>query len=487
VLRSDGILAPPVATETKYTFVVGKGEAGAGNEAKPSGGLYVLTPPSVLLMSTLALKTYYHDQSIYFWNADHSALVPDLRYLPVVVPGQRRATEVLGWLTGGPAEWLASTAVRLPDDTEKIGTVPQTGDRLEVNLSALPGPDEKAELDWLAAQLAWSLPGQHGELELKIRNQSRKIIQVDDFLKSNALYDQTADPQRFCVYAGAVHPVVDAGETAAPTPIAPELNRNVVSAALGRGGGGVGVLAALVTRASDGRLRLQTGTGTDLVSGLKPGPRTYASMSRPVWLKAGDPNRPIGLVVADGRLYRFRADDPRLSEVVLPNATGAVTSVSAALDGNRIAFIAGGGVYVAALTVDGGTGIENPVVTAGPARRLSISPRDPSALDWSDQNRMVVAGIDPDSNRTAIYEESVDGGLETMYDPDTGARVTQLSAYPTNPIRSTSERVMYEANKVSWSQQYSVFDKVSRERVAATPGVPISGETGNPTAPVFFY
>ena len=484
VLRSDGTLGPPVATETQYSFRIGKSEAAIG-DAKAGAGLYVLNPPPVLLMSTDALKNYYHDQTIYFWNADHTALVPDLRYLPLAVPNERRATEVLGWLIDGPADWLASTAVRLPDGTEQIGTAPRTGDRLEVNLAALPGPNEQAELDRLATQLAWSLyPDLKGELELKIRQQSRTIVNVDDVRQHQPVYQQSEDPQLFCVYGGAVHPLLDTGVPVAPTPLAPEVNRKVVSAALSRGG--KGVLAALVTSAENGRFRLETGVGTGVVHDLVQSAQTYASMGRPVWLKTHDSAPRRGLVVADGRLYQFGTDPDRehklmLTPVALPNAAGPVASVGAALDGNRIAFVAGDAVYVAGLAVDGGA------ATAGPARRLTISLSNPGSVDWSNENRIVVSGTDPDSNRTAIFEVSVDGAVEASYKGDTGARVTQLSAYPDNVIRSTSTRFMYEANKVSWVQQYGTTNRIGREQLGDVPPTSPPGGSGNPTAPFFFY
>jgi hypothetical protein len=476
VLKANGTLAPPVATETAYTFTVGKVPAPIAGRNQTLPGLFVLDPPPVLLMSTRALKDYYRQQTIYFWNVDGTALVPDLRYLSQSLPREGRATEVLGWLTGGPADWLTSTAVRLPDGTEAIGNVPQTGNRIQVNLSALPGPDEAGALNRLATQLAWSLPDLNGELELKIRNQTRKLIDVSTYLKANPVYRLTAPPERFCVYAGTIHPLVDTGTPAAHVPIAPEVNRNVVSAALGRSG--ASVLAALVTPAADNRRQLLAGSGVEPVRTLARSRQTFASMSRPVWLKAVDPANQVGLVVADGKLYQF-GTNAVLAEVSLPGAAGAVTAVGAALDGHRIAFIAGGGLYVAGLTVDGGN------VAAGPARRLTTSLHDLTAVEWSRENSLVVAGTNA---RTAIYEITVDGALENSLDDDTGAKVTRISAYPDNPVVQPSEgRVVYEANGVAWVERYSRFERIGADQVAGGMVAPPPAGSGNPTAPFFFY
>ncbi|MEV4756825.1 LpqB family beta-propeller domain-containing protein [Micromonospora sp. NPDC049559] len=476
VLRADGTLAPPVLTDSRYTFKVGKADP---NDTRGNVGLYLLEPPPALLLSDDAIKKYYREQTVYFWNSERSALVPDLRYLPLEVPPQRRATEVLGWLIRGPADWLTSTAVPLPDGTEQIGTVPQTGDRIEVNLSALPGPDEEAELNRLATQFAWSLPPDlHGKLELKIRNQTRRVIDVGQ--ERNDHRPSTAAPQRYCVYGGMVRPLT-IGEQNSGTPIAPALNHDVVSAALARGAHGV--LAALVTATDDGRRRLQVGVGPVQVEGVTPGAKTYASMSRPVWLRGGDPEKPVGLVVADGVLYRFQPGDPALAQVALPDAPGPVTSVAAALEGSRIAFVAGGRLYVAALTAESGAAGTGPALTVGPARQVVTSLTDLSGLDWSSEQQLLVAGTAPENRRPAIYEINLDGGVETTFAEQLGSKVTNLAAYPMNTVTA---RVLYEVNKVSWYAQYNNFIKIERDAVAGAPP-PAPGVTANITAPFFYY
>ncbi|MGW0432920.1 LpqB family beta-propeller domain-containing protein [Micromonospora sp. NPDC003197] len=472
VLRADGTLTAPVATETSYTFRVGR-DRWSGETA--SQGLYLLDPPPALLMSTQALKTYYQQQTIYFWNADRTALVPDLRYLPLALPRQGRANTVLDWLTGGPADWLTAAALRLPEGTDSIGNVLQNGDRIEVNLSTLAGPDEEAELHRLAVQLAWSLQDLSNEIELKIRNQSREMIDVPAYREENKAYQLDGNALRFCVYDDSVHALLDSGTSAASVPIAEESNRNVVSAALNRGG--AGVLAALVTKTGNDRRRLSTGTGKDLVQTFAQSPETYETMSRPVWLKGTEPGQSVGLVVADGTLYRF-GTDAKLTEVRVPNAPADVSAVGASLDGHRIAFIAGGDLYVAAMTVDNG------IATPGPARRLVTSLGELSAVEWSGENSLVVAGV---RSRPAIYEITVDGALELTFDNDTETRVTHLATYPNNPVVPPSlGRVMYEANSIARADRFSTFERIGPDQVAdRSTGSPTGSH--NPSAPFFFY
>jgi hypothetical protein len=472
VLRANGSVGEPVATETSYTFTVGRRPTDPG----PSGGLWVLDPPPVLLMTDEALATYYREHTIYFWNANRDALVPDLRYLPRTVPVQRQATEVLNWLIGGPADWLGACAVRLPDGTGPLGNVPapQEGGRLEVNLSVKAGAlDTDDDLDKLFQQIVWSLwanPLLDNELELKIQNQSRRVAVAEDWRRSHPLYGLGAPPARFGVLGGKVYPLQGPGDEQ-PVPIAPEVNRDVVSAALSRDG--ATVAAALVTR--DGKaLRLRTGAGVGMVRDVRDG-KSFAAMGRPVWLRTAGDAGPIGLVVADGELYEFGTDDAGLTRVRLSGVSGPVTAVGAALDGNRIAFISGGGLYVAAVRgVDG-------ALSVGPSRRLPTSLRDLSAVDWFGENSLVVAGV-KGNGRAAIHKLNVDGTQESEEVTDIGAPVTHLAAYPGNPELPALAPALYEANEVA----YVSGMPIGREHVVPGAEGPPPG-SGTPTAPFYLF
>ena len=63
--------------------------------------------PDGLMLSDQALTTYYRIQPIYFWDSTDSALVPDLRYLPLTITSDQRARRVVQYLAAGPSRWLA--------------------------------------------------------------------------------------------------------------------------------------------------------------------------------------------------------------------------------------------------------------------------------------------------------------------------------------------------------------------------------------------
>ncbi|MFF0367294.1 LpqB family beta-propeller domain-containing protein [Micromonospora sp. NPDC005087] len=465
LLRANGTLAPPVATETGYEFRVRSAAFGGDDER---AGLYVLDPPNVLLLSDNALQRYYQDESIYFWSSDGSRLVPDQRYLPAAVPDERRVNEVVKWLVGGPSDWLRPGVVGLPDRTELVNNATGANNRWEVNLDM--SGDDQTQIDRLITQLAWSLGDLRGELALRIRNNSLPVQDLDARRNSDQLYPITDGPQRFGVYEGAIRPLDFAGEPSGAVPLSAEVNRNIVSAGLARAEGRI--LAAMVVNSGKGRHRLAVGTGP----GLKRSGNDYASISRPVWLRTVDSRPGRGLVVADGRLYRFD-EDAGMYQVPLNLPTAEVTAVAASLDGQRVALIAGGRLYVAAVNLDGGG------VSIGPPRALVTSLTSLSALDWSGEDRLVVAGS---AGQPAIYGLSVDGALETPLKTDVGAKVNHLTAYPTNrEVPSPSGGYMYEANGVAYRS--SPFERIEAARVRDIAPPPAGLRPSNPSAPFFLY
>ncbi|GAB3220763.1 hypothetical protein GCM10027452_41350 [Micromonospora halotolerans] len=442
VLRADGTLAPPEALDTEY----------------------------VLLVSDTALREYYRSRTIYFWNPDRSRLVPDLRYLPSSVPAERRVTEVVKWLTGRPSDWLASGVTGLPDGTRPINNATGADGHWEVNLT-MPGANNE-RLGLLATQLAWSLPELNGQLDLKIQNQKRRTVDLQQERAGHAAYPTGGVPARFSVYDGAIRPLAIGNEPRAAVPLSPADNRNVVSAALAHAGDQV--LAALVVTDTARRQRLRVGSGPDPVTVFNSGARAFGAIGRPTWLRSMDKDHPAGLVAADGKLYRF--DDAAAMSVVRLAVPGPVVAVAGSLDGHRIALVSGGVLYVAAVSVDGG------VVSVGQPRRVVTLLTGISAVDWLTENELVLAGNEPD-RRPAIHQVSVDGGEETALERDIGAEVTQLAAYPGGAVGGLpSLSYMYEANRAAFRNNPP--DIIKREQVL---DVPAGSRATNPTAPFFLY
>ncbi|MFG3600800.1 LpqB family beta-propeller domain-containing protein [Micromonospora chersina] len=462
VLRADGVLDSPEASETEYKFQLRRADSGGP-------GLLLTNVPNELLISDTALREYYRSRTIYFWNSARSRLVPDLRYLPSSVPAERRVTDVVKWLTGGPSKWLAQGVTGLPDGTRSINNATGADGHWEVNLT-MPGADDK-KLGLLATQLAWSLPELSGQLDLKIQNQKRRTVDLEQERAEHAVYPTGDRPVRFSVYDGAVRPLAIANEARAAVPLAVDANRNVVAAALARADDQI--LAALVVTGTDRRQRLKVGSGPDPVSVFDTS-KAYGTLSRPTWLRSLDERHPAGLVAADRRLYRF---DGAAGMIPVPLAvSGPVVAVAGSLDGHRIALVIGGALYVAAVSVDGG------VVSVGLPRRLATLLTSISAVDWVAENDLVLAGNEAD-RRPAIHQITVDGAQETALKRDIGAEVTQLAAYPGGAVGGPPAlSYMYEANRAAYRN--NPFENIKREQVL---DVPAGSRATNPTAPFFLY
>jgi hypothetical protein len=345
-----------------------------------------------------------------------------------------------------------------------------------VNLSVKAGVLETdSDLRKLFKQIVWSLranPLLDNELELKIQNQSRMVAVAADYCRDNPIYPPSGPAARYGVLAGSLYPLVNSDETAPmPVPIPAEANRDIVAAGMSRDGERVSV--ALVSKNGES-LRLRVGAGSDTAINFKTVAQSYADMSRPVWLKDAGEDGPTGLVVADGKLWEFRADSAALTEVSLPGVAARVAAVGASLDGHRIAVVAAGALYVATVRrVDGSLNV-------GPARRLTTSLRELSAVDWFGEHSLAVAGLESDG-RAAIYRLSVDGAGESPLVRGVGATITELAAYP-NLEPETSAPLLYEANQVA----YASAAPITREQVR--PGsATLPPGTAAPTAPFYLY
>ncbi len=450
-LGANGVLEPAGGRPDRYDMVIG------GLEGQQ--GLFVTTAPPVLLLSVEALNKFYRQRTIYFWNRDYTGLVPDLRYMSLNLPTEQQPTEIIDWLTSGPSPLVEDVVHALPKDTKPIGNVPATSDgTLQISLSTQAvAPDDPVALDRLQKQLRWSLgPDLRGALELTVEQQfDRRRYTGTDHLASNPAYRQVAEPERFVVYGGRIHRLNRSYNANQPVPvIKPEANKGVVTAAVSYAGSRV--WAALVVDESRGRKALWVGAAApaqqaDLrrIGGLP------AQLGRPSWARSpqGSDAGTVGLIPAQGKLYRFRPGGASAAEVGWPGRPRGITAVAVAPDAHRVAVLAAGRLYVAALTGDeDGTQITE-------ARPIATRLTGLTAVDWSSEGMLVVAGKQPDSNRSAITGVSIDGAIQTDRISDLGSNpVTHLAALPAGPTQSGTGAIAYVLNGVA-------YDEVNPDRI----------------------
>jgi hypothetical protein len=477
VLDANGILTPSAdATATTYTITVQSNVAG-------QSGLFVTKPPPGLLISDKALAQFYNPRTVYFWNTEHTSLVPDVRYLPTSVPAEQQPTEIIKWLANGPSPLIRDAVDALPEGTAVVGNVPAvSNDKLQIALTgqAVP-PDDRPALDRLRRQLMWSLrPNLPRVLELTVGHNDPVDYDSTDYLASNASYRLAGESERFVIYEGQIRRLSRSAYAQQAVPVLrAAANRNIRAAALSNTN--TRTYAAVVVAEGAGEsLRVasaRTGELADLRRVRLPG-----RIGHPVW--AVTPDQPegsgTGLVTSSGALYSFSADGGAVRRVVWPNGAGRVTAVSAAPDGHRVALIVDGRLYVAAL-VAGGDGLQlgNPQLVRTPMRTHT-------AVDWSSEGWLVIGGVRADSGRVAIMDVSIDGARSSDRLADLGSvSVTYLTAYPASPEegRQNSDSVLYVASGAAY-EALTDPTPVTTADLAVPPATPPAG-AAPPTAPLF--
>ena len=479
-LNGNGILDPSTDSRlAEYRFVV--------ERVRGQAGLFIAKPPPMLLLSVDALNNYYDLRTIYFWNVERTALVPDVRYMPKSVPPEQRPTEVINWLVEGPSTWLADAVEPLPDGTQPIGNVPAvSNDTLQISLSAqaLGNPDDGVALDRLRQQLMWSLlPDLPRFLELKIGHAAPRRWDQNDYLSSNASYRLAEEPERFVVFNGQIRRLKNSAYAGEPVPVlAPTANRNIKYAALGSSD--ARTYAAVVV--NDGaKTTLQvagahTGDQAPLRKVTVPG-----SPGQPVWAVTPEepPGGAIGLITAGGRLYRFSPAGGSAQEIDWPG-TGppAVTAVAVAPDAHRIALVVGGHLYLSVLST-GGDGLQ-----LGAPQEIPTPMKRVTAVDWSSEGWLVIAGTRADTSRVAILDITIDGALATYRLKDLGTEeVSHLTAYPASPLdsgRQTSGSVAYVAAGAAYDALADPTRITATDLAQPVTNTP-AGAT--PTSPLFLH
>jgi hypothetical protein len=440
VLNHNGILDPAAdGSAQEYTFTV--------SSTSGQTGLFVTKAPPVLLISDDALDRFYERRKLYFWNHEYTGLVPDERYLPRDLPSEQQPNEIIKWLIAGPSPWLGNAVETLPEGTALDGNVPApSGEKLQINLSgqAVRPPDDQAKLDRLRRQLMWSLrSGQWRTLELKVGNQNSVEYTGTDYFTSNAAYALETTPERFLVYNGQVRRMSGSPYASDPVPLLrPEDNRFVRAAALA--GSGSRRFAALVVN-SGGREELRVGAGAaDEKVALTKISLPKGTTGQPVWaITSTEPRAPaIGLVTVGGRLYSFTSESVQLTKV--DGAGDGITAVAVAPDGRRVALVSRGRLSVAALSTSGAS------VRMLPSEQILTAPlKQVSAVDWSSETWLTVAGGRADKSRVAIFEMTIDGSFVSERLADIGTEsVSYLTAYPVSPVSGTdsSDTIAYVAN-----------------------------------------
>lgn len=462
-LNAAGSLLAPTEIATHYDLRL----------REESGGWRLTKVPGVVLLDVTALENYYTERTVYFWNTDNTALVPDLRWLPNEVPMSRVPTELLAMIEGGPSHWLEGVASPLPKDSKLLINAPLDNGVLTMNWS--PSAIDNDAGDFLAQQVAWTVRGLSvRSLQLKINGQ---VVgpPYDDIqaLVLRTRYPVGPQPHAYAIVDGKIRALGQPAGTPAPVPLADPINKGLQWAAFNRTDGGMD--AAVVT---GGELRVGSVTGDTVVEAVAGTAPKIKPTSPPVWL----PRSRTGLVTTDAGLYAF---GPGRTVSKPGKALADITAVAAAPDGQRIAVIAGPAndpkLYVMAVSVT-----QEGAVTFEEPRKLDSSLTNLTAVAWSSETTLSVGGTD-ENKRLSIVDVTVDGARSTPRIYDAQGPITAIAAYPENTVLGLSTTLLYQADNLAFQAMGSSrqLGRAALDGESATPSQ--NDDEHQPTAPFFVY
>jgi hypothetical protein len=284
-----------------------------------------------------------------------------------------------------------------------------------------------------------------------------------EYLTANRAYRAGAERPRFCLVGGQVRRLESAPPApAAPAPVVPEAaNRSVVRAALAVVDGQN--LIALFRSARDGRVTLEVGAAPGLVSKMLPTKLTAESpqsVGQPVWLPG---SRDTGLVVVNQKLLRFQAGKDAVARV--RGVPDRVSAFAIPPDGRRIAYVSGDRLYVAPLLRS------DKDISVGPPTPVPTTMADPTAVGWSQQDWLVVAGRNDEGY--GFEDITVDGAARDLpRNASLTGPVTHLVASTDDPSDAAGGgQVLYEGGA---DRAYEIFRDASRLDPAEVAGAPVS-------------
>ncbi|HEV7706794.1 MAG TPA: LpqB family beta-propeller domain-containing protein [Asanoa sp.] len=431
------------------------------------------------LLDVQALADYYRERPIYFWNTAGTALVPDLRWLPLEVGTSRVPTELLKMMAIGPSDTLSGVARPLPLNSKLLINAPF--DNVQVTMNWSPDAIKDDGADRLAQQVAWTLRGLDSprpqKLVLKINGQLQRTYADLGGLLNRTPYPIGPEAHAYAILDGTVRALGNPVGTPGAIPLAGAADQNLKWAALNRSDSSFD--AAIVTNSGSSKGVLQVGTAppNGPVSTVVP-VRDIEPTSPPVWL----PRSRFGLVTTAKGLYQFRATGRPAPLAVDDIVKGAITAVATSPDGQRIALIAGGDLWVVPVVAsqDG--------LTLTQPRQLPPPLGDLAAVGWSGETALSVAGTDADGKRS-IVDVTVDGARRNTRILDGRGPIEMIAAYPESTPLTHSSAVLYEADNLTWLARGGFSTQMGRSSLDGEPATasPSPDQQTQPKSPFFVY
>jgi hypothetical protein len=360
-LDDEGTLDPvdPPSTET-IGFTLEQVVDGSSGVAQ----WRIADPPPGVLVSDADLRRAYRQYQVHFPSTRSSALVPDVRLLPVVGPSL--PTALAQRVLSGPAEWLAP-GVRTgapPGTALALGAVPVSNGVALVELTdeALAANDSQRQD--LAAQLTWTLTQlpEVTAVRLQVGGEPYDVPGIPEQMERSVWQGRSPDTLTtgpsgdaqvaYFVLEGAdLVRVAEQGSTAFPLEVPGADQLIDLGVALDQRA----AAAVEPDRRALWILPLDRGTTAQRIEGRRIGGVSF-DVDGQAWF------------TDDGRVLRLVPNGLPAVVPVEPAMPEPVTSVHLARDGTRVALVAGGVLYLGVIQ-PGPTG----GLVVGSVRRIATS------------------------------------------------------------------------------------------------------------------
>ena len=405
---ATGVLEPPPAAN-------GVGSRGAAarshsRSATATRDRAVSGSPTVCRPGCICRSRPYSDGSRHTRSTSgihsHEALIPDIRYVPLVLSGIQQATWIVNWTLGDPSDWINGATQQTVNASLVDPTISVTTRR---DVRGEPEHERSRAGDGGPARVPASLVARHADHRSGHRADAGRRLKSRDSRRSP--HPTTASASTCPISHRPVRPSRPARTRSSH----PQRQRRRRQGRSGddqpryRGDHGTdspdshGFSTARRTPTSSrppstARRRrrpwsARSATARHCGSGVRAARRPATScrsrawpghsMSRPQFV-----TQPAGAVVVavDGQLKLVDAQN-RVHPIPLPSGISSVSAFSIAPDAHRVAFVSGGRLYFSVITVG-----DPPTMTT--AQPIVIGPNLATATSvaWSSTSQLVVGG-----------------------------------------------------------------------------------------------
>ncbi|MEN2739353.1 LpqB family beta-propeller domain-containing protein [Microbacterium sp. X-17] len=389
-----------------YHPVSSKAPVGLSYEvAKENGQWRISVAPAGVVIDDPTFRAVYSQQTLYFYNADFSYLVPDARWFPARVA--TAATRVASAVLAGPAKWLNGAVISaFPEGTQlAVPSVTTSNGAAHVDLSSEAGQANQLQLQRMQLQLEQSLGSLASSVQLSIEGNQLQVPPLPD--GSVPQQDPPVDSHAV-VYRGESFGLLN-GSTITPLS---GLSDKVV--ALAPSAATVNAARDEVAVLSRGAAVLVRKSGDPVHVDVRPG-LIAPALDNQGWLWSVPAASPDALQVAGSN------GQPHAVKVDWPGAVGIV-ALAVSRDGTRVVAIvrtATGYSVLAAGVVRGSDGL--PTSITAPIE-LTVGDGIPTSIAWTGELTVVVLSA-TNGDATGIAEQTIGGTTSTTTGPATGRTI----------------------------------------------------------------